>query len=123
MITKEKRRKFNQSIALPSLWHKAYLKRLADQEKLRILILGKVDKALKILEKKYKWNKAYLFGSVAQKEKFGRSSDIDLAIDGLNSLDHYVFTGEISELLDKSVDVVLLEECPFADTVKESRYR
>ena len=108
-----------KSTALPSLWHKAILERQADQEKLRILVLKQISKALNTLEKKYHWDDTYLFGSVAQKGKFRRNSDIDIAISGLNKLEHYSFTGEISELLDKPVDVVLLEECIFTESIKE----
>ena len=105
--------------AIPARWHKATLERAADQEKLRTLVLKQISKALNTLEKKYQWDDAYIFGSVAQKGKFKRNSDIDMAISGLNKLEHYSFTGEISELLDKPVDVVLLEECIFAQSIKE----
>ena len=108
-----------KEVGLPSLWHKAFLERLANREVLRISVLQKVSNALKALEKKYHWDEAYLFGSVSQKEKFGRNSDVDIAISGLNRLEHYAFTGEISELLEKPADVVLLEECPFAESIKD----
>lgn len=105
--------------AIPARWHKAIFERAAEREKLRMRILNQIDSALTTLEKKYHWEDSYLFGSVAQKGKFRENSDIDLAISGLNKLEHYAFTGEISELLDKPVDVVLLEECIFAQSIKE----
>jgi predicted nucleotidyltransferase len=108
-----------KSAALPARWHKNILKRQADWEEMRIAVIGQINRALRKLEKKYYWDEAYLFGSVAHKGKFRPNSDIDIALSGLNSLEHYSFTGEISDLLDKRVDVVLLEECHFARSIKE----
>jgi len=105
--------------AFPARWHKSIIKRQADQEEMRIALIEQINRVLSKLEKKYYWDEAYLFGSVAQKGKFRRNSDIDIAVSGLNSLEHYAFTGEISELLDKRVDVVLLEECRFAKSIKK----
>jgi len=105
--------------AFPARWHKSILKRQSDQEEMRIALIEQINRVLSKLEKKYDWDEAYLFGSVAQKGKFRRNSDIDIAVSGLNSLEHYAFTGEISELLDKRVDVVLLEECRFTKSIKK----
>ena len=91
----------------------------AELEELRQSILQKIDKTLKLLGKKYQWDETYLFGSVAQKGKFKQNSDIDIAISGLNKLEHYAYTGDISALLDRRVDIVLLEDCPFAESIKE----
>jgi predicted nucleotidyltransferase len=119
MRPEKKHREPGKNTAIPARWHKAIFERAAEREKLRISILEQIDTALTTLEKKYHWDDMYLFGSVAQKGKFSRNSDIDIAISGLNKLEHYAFTGEISELLDKPVDVVLLEECIFAQSIKE----
>jgi predicted nucleotidyltransferase len=114
-----KSQKSQKIAAFPARWHKSILKRQADQEKMRISLIEQINRALRKLEKKYYWDEPYLFVSVAQKGKFRRNSDIDIAVLGLNSLEHYAFTGEISELLDKRVDVVLIEECRFARSIKE----
>ncbi len=119
MRSEKKHREPAKNSAIPALWHKATRERAAEREKLRMRLLEQIDCALTALEQKYHWDDTYLFGSVAQKGKFRRNSDIDIAISGLNKLEHYAFTGEISELLDKSVDVVLLEECIFAESIKE----
>jgi len=119
MRSEKKHRKHGKSSAIPAIWHKAFLEREAEREKLRIYILEQINKALTTLEKKYHWDKVYLFGSAAQKGKFRENSDIDIAIEGLNSFDHYAFTGDISEFLNMRVDVVLFEECPFAKSIEE----
>ena len=103
----------------PHLWYKSILKKQDDQEKLRIAALQQVEEALRGLEKKYRWDEAYLFGSIVLEGRFGRNSDIDIGVLGLNKYDYYEFVGEISDLLDKHVDVVLLEECHFAHFIKE----
>ena len=112
-----------KSNALPPLWYSALLERQAEQEKLRIRVLKLISTALTTLEKKYHWDEAYLFGSVAQKGKFKRNSDIDIALRGLNGIEHYAFIGDISDFLNKRVDVVLLEECSFAESIKEKGLR
>ena len=109
----------DKNSSIPPRWKKAIMERQADQEKLRTSVLQEVSLALKTIGNKYHWDEAYLFGSVAQKEKFRRNSDIDLAVSGLNKFDHYAFLAELSDLLEKSIDVVLLEECPFAESIKE----
>ena len=119
MPTGKKHQANRERAALPSLWYEAMLARQLEQEKFRLSVLQKISNALKILGKKYHWDEAYLFGSVSQEGKFRRNSDIDIAISGLSGFKHYAFTGEISELLDTLVDVVILEECPFAESIKK----
>jgi hypothetical protein len=108
-----------KTAAIPDLWHKSILKKQADQEKMRFVFLRKVEDALSCLEKKYQWDEVYLFGSIIQEGRFGRNSDIDIALLGLKKYDYYKFIGEISDLLNTRVDVVLLEECHFANFIKE----
>jgi predicted nucleotidyltransferase len=103
----------------PDLWCKSILKKQADQEKMRIAALQQVEEALRCLEKKYRWDEAYLFGSIVLEGKFRRNSDIDIAVSGLEKFEYYEFIGEISDLLNKRVDVVLLEECHFEHFIKE----
>ena len=108
-----------KTATLPDLWHKSILKKQADQEKMRIAALQQVEEALSSLEKKYQWEEAYLFGSVVLEGRYRRNSDIDIAVLGLKRYDFYEFIAEISDLLNKRVDVVLLEECQFAHFIKE----
>ena len=51
--------------------------------------------------------------------RFRQNSDIDIAVLGLKKYDYYKFIGEISDLLNRRVDVVLLEECAFAHFIKK----
>ena len=108
-----------KSAIFPEIWHKSILKKQVDQEKMRIAVLRQAEDALSCLEKKYQWNEVYLFGSITLEGRFRPDSDIDLALLGLKKHDFYEFIGEISDILNKRVDVVLLEECPFACIIKE----
>ena len=95
------------------------MKEQADLERMRISTVQRINKTLDTLNNKYCWDEAYLFGSVAEKGKFRRHSDIDIAVTGLDKYEYYEFVGEISSFLDKRVDVILLEECHFADAIKK----
>ena len=54
----------------PDLWLKGILKKQDDQEKARIAALQQVEEALDCLEKKYRWDEAYLFGSIVLEGRF-----------------------------------------------------
>ena len=108
-----------KTATFPDLWHKSILKKQADQEKMRITDLQQVQDTLRTLEKKYQWDEAYLFGSIVLEGRYRQKSDIDIALLGLKKYDYFKFIGEISDLLNRRVDVVLLEECHFAQFIKE----
>jgi len=42
---------------------------------------------------------------------------VDIAVSGLNKFALFAFVGDLSSLLGRSVDVVMLKECSFADTI------
>jgi uncharacterized protein len=104
----------------PSRWYK----RLQEEEVLREFERSKavqsIDAALNKLACKYTWDEIYLFGSVTKKSKFGAASDVDIAVGGLDKFKLYAFMGDISMLLMRDVDVVRLEECPFAAAIKKN---
>ena len=79
--------------------------------------LDRVEAALEQLEKLYHWDDIYIFGSITDKAAFRPSSDVDIALAGLNKLDLYAFVGDISMLMNKPVDVIRLEECRFAKSI------
>ena len=76
-----------------------------------------IKKALNHLAKRYTWNDAYIFGSVTNTGRYGSASDVDIALSGLNKLDYFAFIGDISELLNRRVDVIRLEECHFSQSI------
>ena len=108
-----------KTTTFPDLWYRNILKKQSDREKMRIADLQQVQDTLRSLENKYKWDEAYLFGSIVLEGRYRKKSDIDIALLGLKKHDYYEFIGEISDLLNRRVDVVLLEECRFAQLIKE----
>ena len=108
-----------KTTTFPDLWYRNILKKQSDREKMRIADLQQVQDTLRSLENKYKWDEAYLFGSIVLEGRYRKKSDIDIALLGLKKHDYYEFIGEISDLLNRRVDVVLFEECRFAQLIKE----
>jgi uncharacterized protein len=102
-----------------SVWERNCARKRKEREKLRQLAIARLDKALEVLSEKYSWNGIFIFGSVTREGAFHENSDIDVGIEGLDPLQHHEFVGELSRLLERDVDVVLLEECGFADRIKE----
>lgn len=103
--------------SIPSRWFQFVQKEQEDREKLRKQILQDVKKTFQILMEKYKWEDIYLFGSIVQEGRFQPNSDVDIAVRGLNKYDYYAFIGEVSEILNRRVDVIRLEECHFSSSI------
>jgi len=102
-----------------SVWERSCARKSEEREKSRQFALARLDKALSVLSEKYSWNGIFIFGSVAREGAFHENSDVDIGIEGLDPLQHHEFVGELSRLLERDVDVVLLEECGFGDRIKE----
>ena len=102
-----------------SIWEHNLARKKEENEGLRHSVLLKLDKSLKALSKKYSWKEIFIFGSVIRNGAFHENSDVDIGIEGLDPLKHYAFVGEISGLMERDVDVVVLEECGFAERIKE----
>jgi predicted nucleotidyltransferase len=103
---------------LPFVWLNDLQARHARLERHRQKLVAEVQRALAELQKKYQWDEAYICGSVSKKNRFQSHSDVDIALSGLNKFDHYAFTGDISDLLNRDVDVIRLEDCDFSNSIK-----
>ena len=103
--------------SFPSRWFQFVQKEQEEQEKMRKLILQDVNKTLQLLMEKYTWKEIYLFGSIVQEGRFQPNSDVDIAVSGLNKFDYYTFIGEVSQILNRRVDVIRLEECHFSSSI------
>ena len=102
----------------PDLWIRARERKGREREALRLKVLGRLDQALSALVEKYQWTECYLFGSVVSPGRFGPESDVDIAVCGLAKQDFYRFVGDISSVLERDVDVVVLEESRIAETIR-----
>lgn len=106
-----------KSTKYPSTWYQGRQRDYQQKEQARLNTIDAIKKALNHLEERYKWDDAYIFGSVATEGRYRSASDVDIALSGLDTLDYFAFIGDISELLNKRVDVVRLEECRFSQTI------
>ena len=67
----------------------------------------------------YGIKQAYIFGSITRKNQFTKGSDIDIAIEITNTDYLFSIIGFISEATGKEVDVILLNDCHFANRIRE----
>jgi predicted nucleotidyltransferase len=101
----------------PYIWRQNRHRQKQSYEKIRISILGQICEALTALSHQYGWEEVYVFGSVIQPGRFQPRSDIDIAIKGLDKFQLYSFISDISSSLQRDVDVIALEECPFSEFI------
>ncbi len=83
------------------------------------------DRIIKNLEdlthvwQKYKLKKVYLYGSVTA-GRLHRQSDIDIAVEGdLGYRELLHLFAEVDKHIDREIDVRILDELPFKETVRE----
>ena len=101
-----------------SIWERATQLNKVAIEKNRKKVLNDLSSAIHQLSQNYHWDELYIFGSITRPEQFGKHSDIDVGIQGLDKFMHYRLVADISGMLDRDVDVIRLEDCGFAETIK-----
>jgi len=106
-----------------SIWRRASQKKKQVLEQRRLQALDDVRQAISRLCLTYNWTDLYVFGSVIKSGRFTERSDIDIGILGLDKLSHYRFIADLSDILEKKVDVLRLEDCSFADLIKSRGIR
>jgi predicted nucleotidyltransferase len=99
------------------LWARRLAARARHREALRVERLERLTRVITEMQKKYRWSELIIFGSLVRPGRFGESSDADIAVSGLPKEDYYSFVGDVSALFGHDVDVVNLEECPFAASI------
>ena len=102
-----------------SLWKQAIKIRGNASEELRRRALKELRDALRVLSEKYQWDEVYIFGSILHRGRFSERSDLDIGLKDLDKFQHYRFIADISMILSRNVDVIMLEDCPFAETVQK----
>ena len=98
-----------------SIWERNLARKEEERRKLRQTVLVRLDQALKVLSEKYSWEEIFIFGSITRTGAFHDGSDVDTGVEDLDPLDHYAFVADISGLMERDVDIILLEECGFAE--------
>ena len=84
-------------------------KQRADREAKRIKTLSEMKEILADLSLKYDFSKAYIFGSLVKKGRFGSESDADIAVFDLDNEYFFSMMAEISRLLGRNVDLYQIE--------------
>jgi predicted nucleotidyltransferase len=106
-----------------SLWEQSLSEKRQRNEALRHSTLSSIDAVLRRLRSRYTWSEIYVFGSVLREGRFGPESDVDFAVLGLPKHDLYRLVGELSDALDRSVDVMVLEETRMAHSIRRKGVR
>ena len=109
---------YNEIVFNTSLWEKQIQAKEEEKEEKRIDLLSRAIPKLKAYFAEKKVNHVYLFGSILQNGKFFEFSDIDIAVSGLQE-DYLRTYVELEELLDREIDLVELERCPFRKAIKK----
>jgi predicted nucleotidyltransferase len=106
-----------------SLWEEGLRERREHNEALRRRTLARISSVLEALRQRYAWREIHVFGSVLQPGRFGPDSDLDFAVLGLPKGDLYRLVGELSDALQRRVDVVVLEETRMEEAVRRKGVR
>ncbi|MGK7939713.1 MAG: nucleotidyltransferase family protein [Crocosphaera sp.] len=88
-------------------------------EEERKIILKKTKEWLDQYGSEYGIKKAYIFGSVTYPNKFNQNSDVDVAVENINAEKHFLAISLLSTYLEREVDIIKLNQCHFADRIRE----
>jgi predicted nucleotidyltransferase len=91
-----------------------------ENEKIRQQTLKQLLRSLPQLASRYDFKRAYVFGSLAKKGRFRKTSDVDVAVEGLTDEKYFTFMAELSELLGREVDVVQIEKHHLKNRILET---
>jgi len=68
---------------------------------------------------RYGIKQAYIFGSLTRENQFTKDSDIDIAVEITNADYLFSLIGFISEATERKVDLIQLNNCHFANRIRE----
>lgn len=105
-----------------SLWEKAVQEENRKREVERRIALERCITSLKDFFKQKRIKKVYLAGSILRESRFYSFSDVDIAVEGLGE-DYLQLGCALEHLLDRDVDLIELERCPFRDSIEKRGLR
>jgi len=94
--------------------HHLALRQQADQQRLAQRFeaaMQVVQAANTLLKQDFQAQEVVLFGSLLHRERFHLSSDVDLAVRGLDSLEYFTAVAQLQDLSPFKIDLVRLERC------------
>ncbi|QJA06349.1 nucleotidyltransferase domain-containing protein [Thermosulfurimonas marina] len=94
-------------------------KEKARREALRQKVLSRTQRALGELYSRIPFRRAFIFGSLVRPGAFGDHSDVDIALEGLPPERFWEAVALLSEILEREVDVLPLEEARFRKKIEK----
>jgi predicted nucleotidyltransferase len=88
-------------------------------EQQRLATCDRVLTWLDAVGQQYGIDKAYIFGSLTRAYRFTKRSDVDVAVEAIDSESFFPAMAELSEQVEREVDLVELSKCPFADRIRQ----
>lgn len=105
-----------------SRWERTIEEQNQKMETERCLAFKKYSRALKDFFRHKRVKRAYLVGSILREGRFYPFSDIDIAVEGLEE-DSLQLGCALEHLLERDVDLIELERCPFRDSIEKRGLR
>jgi hypothetical protein len=103
-----------------SLLDQALAEQQKQREQERLATLQQVIAWLNQRGPTYGIHQAYLFGSLLRPNRFGRHSDVDVAVEALDTNHFFPAMAALSEAVGRDVDLVELRKCPFAERIRQT---
>lgn len=99
----------------------AIARKRREREALRLVVQVR---ALQLLdESPVALDEAILFGSVVRPGRFSPRSDVDVAVPDLEPRDFFALMGHLEEGLEREIDLVPIDTCHFADSIRRTGLR
>lgn len=89
------------------------------QEQKRLTTLAKTRDWLADNAQHYGIQQAYLIGSLIRPNQFTSRSDVDLAVEEIAPHLFFQAMADLSEWLERDVDIIVLSHCPFAGRLRQ----
>ena len=105
-----------------SLWEKSLNEEYGRRERDRLQLLGHAEAVLPIYFSGKQVKAVYLTGSLLREGQFRDFSDADIAVEGLEE-NYFEVLVQLEDLLDRQVDLIELENCRFAETIRQNSRR
>ena len=100
---------------------RALARKRQERERVRRAVQAR---ALRLLdESPVEIEEAILFGSVVRPGRFDARSDVDIAIPAVEPGSYFTLAGHFEDGLERDVDLVTIDTCHFADTIRQTGLR
>lgn len=101
----------------------AQARRRVESEQLRQQVLQRTLDFLDVFGSRHGLDEALLFGSVIVPQRFGKHSDVDVAVDAIDPALFFDLMASLSLALGRDVDLVDLSQCHFAEQIRQKGVR